>query len=173
MKKNNIKIVVVGFLCVFLSSKLFANPDSLIYPKKKNTEVRPLFWLAKWSFLCPWIRLGAAKKNPRRPRSFKYNSRSSWFQRIVLLFSLESYFGLRHRFLEPHWQFWPHIRAQRRGAYRFKTVAFWSLPKCRHQSLAIACANGHVCARSVLCFRQYHLQFKYFFYLRSLFGGEA
>ena len=50
MKKNNIKIVVVGFLCVFLSSKLFANPDSLIYPKKRILKSGPYFGLQSGRF---------------------------------------------------------------------------------------------------------------------------
>ena len=50
MKKNNIKIVVVGFLCVFLSSKLFANPDSLIYPKKRTLKSGPYFGLQSGRF---------------------------------------------------------------------------------------------------------------------------
>ena len=50
MKKNNSKIVVVGFLCVFLSSKLFANPDSLIYPKKRILKSGPYFGLQSGRF---------------------------------------------------------------------------------------------------------------------------
>jgi hypothetical protein len=50
MKKNNIKIVVVGFLCVFLSGTLFANPDSLFYPKKRTLKSGPYFGLQSGRF---------------------------------------------------------------------------------------------------------------------------
>ena len=151
MKRNNIKIVLFGFLCVFLSTTLFANPDSLFYPKKRTLKSGPVFWPPKRTFLCTWIRMGIAKKDPWRSCAFQHNGRSSWFQCFVWFFAVESYCRLRYRFLEPNGQLWPHLWAQRCSTHRFKTVAFWSLPKCRHQSLAAACANGHVCARSVLC----------------------
>lgn len=50
MKKNNIKIVVFGFLCVFLSSTLFANPDSLYDPKKRTLKSGPYFGLQSGRF---------------------------------------------------------------------------------------------------------------------------
>ena len=50
MKKNNSKIVVFGFLFVFLSSTLFANPDSLFYPKKITIKSGPYFGLQSGRF---------------------------------------------------------------------------------------------------------------------------
>jgi hypothetical protein len=50
MRKNNIKIVLFGFLFAFFSSTLFANPDSLFYPRKRTLKSGPYFGLQSGRF---------------------------------------------------------------------------------------------------------------------------
>ena len=50
MKRNKLKLVLFGFLCVFLSTTLFANPDSLFYPKKRTLRSGPYFGLQSGRF---------------------------------------------------------------------------------------------------------------------------
>ena len=50
MKNSNSLFVLFGFLFVFLSSTLFANPDSLFYPKKRTLKSGPYFGLQSGRF---------------------------------------------------------------------------------------------------------------------------
>jgi len=50
MKRNSIKIFLFGFLFGFLSTTLFANPDSLFYPKKRTLKSGTYFGLQSGRF---------------------------------------------------------------------------------------------------------------------------
>jgi hypothetical protein len=50
MKKSNTLIAVVGFLILTLSTTLYANPDSLFYPKKRTLKSGPYFGLQSGRF---------------------------------------------------------------------------------------------------------------------------
>jgi hypothetical protein len=50
MKNSNSRVVLFGFLFVFLSGTLFANPDSLFYPKKRTLKSGPYFGLQSGRF---------------------------------------------------------------------------------------------------------------------------
>lgn len=50
MKKSNTLIAIVGFLILSLSTTLYANPDSLFYPKKRTLKSGPYFGLQSGRF---------------------------------------------------------------------------------------------------------------------------